>query len=181
MERIMRELTPPRLIALVLLCLATNLVGCSSMTVEHTFSQESSFADLETFQVLPSKSIVDEDVSSTVEVLIGKALVGKGLSESDQQPDLIVTYDGWVDGHEQIYDRLGYAVETWQGMTTVYTVSRNVPVGVLTVHLIEQASGEVVYRAQGQAQLKKNAKPAERLSRLTRAIEKLFEPYPARD
>jgi hypothetical protein len=156
------------------------LAACSSVKVSHDSDGEASLAGFATFEVLASKSIQDGDLRAVIEILITDQLRRKGLTRADGAADLVVTYDGWTDGREQIASRLGYAVETTGGTTTVYTVSRGVPMGELIIALVDRAGGRVVWKARGQAALKPGAAPETRLRRLESAIAKMLAPYPAR-
>jgi hypothetical protein len=112
--------------------------------------------------------------------MIAQELATKGLTEVAGRADLIVTYDGWLDSHEQIATSVGYAVETIDGETTVYTMSRGVPLGVLAVNLIDRSRGAIVWKAKVEAALKPDLDDRARLERLEGAINQAFAPYPAR-
>jgi hypothetical protein len=154
------------------------LSACTSMKVSSDFDASADFDSYSQFHVLPSRSIDDADINQLVGEMISVELGRKGLHAVTNGADLIVTYDGWVGGREQIASRLGYAVETYNGETTVYTVSRGVSVGTLVVSLIDASDGEIVWQAEIQAGLEHDRPPEERVKRLEQAISKLFASYP---
>jgi hypothetical protein len=162
------------------MCFAAGLTSCSSLKITHDYDRGRDYSGYETFKVLPSKSISRDEINEALKLMITRELANKGLDEVDGRPDLLVTYDGRLDSHEQIAKGLGYAVETINGETTVFTVSRGVPIGVLYVSIIERSSGTIVWKAHGQAEVKRNVEPKERVERLEAIIAKVFAPYPAR-
>jgi hypothetical protein len=166
--------------ALVALALAAAgaLAACSSTKVAHEHDASAPFSDYETFSIVPSKSIEDTTIRAVVERLIAKELERKGLTEVDDGSDLLVTYDGRADSKEQIATGLGYAVETIDGETTVYTVGRGVPVGILVIHLVDSSNAQMVWRATAQKAIKAGADPDTRLKRLEEALATMFASYP---
>jgi len=174
----MRKVIPSLASALVGAAIVLNLVACSSAKVERQYDRELSFADFKTFEILPSKSIANPDLRSLLESLITTELTRKGLREVEGGAHLLVTYDGWVGNREQIATRLGYAVETYNGVTTVYTVGRGVEVGVLVLVLVERSTGHIAWKASAQAGLKQDANAKKRLKRLEGVLSKMLATYP---
>lgn len=164
--------------AVAVVALAAAVAACSSVKVATEAAPGAAFEGFRTFEVKPSRSIADPGLSGVVRTMIAAELRGKGLEEVEGGADLVVTYDGMTGSREQIATGIGYAVETTGGETTVYTVSRGVPVGVLVVSLVQRSDGKVVWQAKAQAGLKEGLPADKRLDRLERAITAMFSRYP---
>lgn len=93
------------------------LAACSSVRVTRSQDLDARLANFSTFEILPSKSIADENLRALVGVMIAEQLAAKGLTQVEQDADLLVTFDGSAGSHEQMATGLGYAVETTEGVS----------------------------------------------------------------
>jgi hypothetical protein len=168
------------LTALLGLCLLASVTACTSanVKVEHDHDPTASFANFKTFKLVPSKSIEDASIRGGLERMIADELARKGLTEVEDKADLLVIYDGALGSREQIATGLGYAVETVDGMTTVYTVGVGVPLGILVINLVDSSRGEVVWRGAGQKALKQGADAETQVKRLEAAVAEILASYP---
>jgi hypothetical protein len=162
----------------ITLVLAAGLAGCSSLKITHEQDPAADLASYTTFEMIPSKSISDPEVAHVVERMVADELTSKGLSEVDSKGDLLVTC--WSGSREQIATGLGYAVETVNGQTTVYTVSRGVAMGTLVINLIDRSNGTVVWRASGEKALRQEGDAAARVDRFANILRQVFASYPTR-
>jgi hypothetical protein len=177
----MRHVKDSVLVPLVsLFLLVGGVAECASIKikVQHTHDATADFSSYTTFEVVPSKSIEDADIKTAVEFLVARELESKGLTEVEEPSDLVVTYDAAVGSKEQIATGIGYGVETINGVTTVYTVSRGVPVGALVISLVDRSNGKVVWQATGKGSLKPGADAETRVKRLEAAVVKILASYP---
>jgi len=158
----------------------STLAACSSLKVSHEVDPAADLASYRSFEMIPSKSIADPGIARVVVRMVADELARKGLDEVQDGGDLLVACDGGVGNREQIAAGLGYAVETYGGQTTVYTVGRGVPVGVLTVSLIDHATGKVVWQGSGSKAIKQEGDAAARVERLEAAVGAIMASYPSR-
>jgi hypothetical protein len=176
MDRTTTELARAAVLALTVV----GLGACSSSGITITSAPNASFDAFRTFQIIPSQSIQEVPLRDAIEMLVATALEGKGMEEVTTGADLVVTCDGWIGSREQMATRLGYAVETWQGETTVYTVSRGVEVGVLVITVIDRSDGSIAWQSEARKGLDRAADPDTRLRRLEALINTMLSHYPSR-
>jgi hypothetical protein len=156
------------------------LAACSSLKVSHETDPSADLGSYRSFEMVPSKSIVDPAVARGVEGIVADELVRKGLTRVDSGGDLLVACDGGVGNREQVAAGLGYAVETFNGETTVYTVGRGVPVGVLVISLIDHRTGKVAWQGSGSKAVMQGGDPKVRVERLESAVRAILASYPKR-
>ncbi len=177
----MGRLRKPLVTALAVMCLvAAGVAESASIKVDETHSQTADFSAYKTFDIEVSKTIAEPDLRETLEAMIASELTRKGLTGVEDGGDLVVTYDGAIGSRDQVFTHLGYAVQTLDGSTTVYTVGLTVPVGAIVITMIDRARGEVVWQAMGQGMVKPGAQIEKRIKRLAKAVKKVLASYPPR-
>jgi len=180
METTVRHSYPKVTLALASLAIVLVMSACASrkLKIEHTFDPELDFSSYSTFEVLPTKSIQDPDLAELLTDIVTSELTQRGLTETQDRGDLLLVIDLWTGSKEKMATSLGYAVETYNGVTTVYTVSREMDVGVLYVALVDHGSGAVAWKGSVMADLKDKMSPQARLDRLHRVVGQMLSAYP---
>jgi len=171
-------------LALIPLC-ALSSFACSSMSLKTSlaYDKNANFGSYKTF-AFEGKGIRDPYWASVIEASVTAELRKKGVSPSDANPDLLVSYDGSLalgDQTSKVYSS-GVAYSTGTGWTTMagagLVTTIDMSVGTFVVELDDPKKKEIVWRATASHDIDKNASLDSRASRVSGAIAKMFEGYP---
>jgi hypothetical protein len=169
------------LLAVIALALAA---GCSTLKTSADWSKSADFSKYKTWGWKDDGSIKNDIIVRRIQNLLAAELGKKGLTRSDDNPDLWVAVHGRLSKETQInYYNSGWGYGWgggWygggMGMTTA-TV-QEIPVGTLVVDLVDARQKELVWRGTASDTLKPERTPQEREKALGEALAKLFEHYP---
>lgn len=159
------------------------VAGCASMSVTTEHSRGVDFSKFETFQYQDSDMSV-ADTSSTAHKRIVDAikrqLTANGLTETDSQPDLFVTYYGESTGDTVVDSSdLGYAANTQfyrAGNLSQSTSIMRFERGTIVVDLWDAPTHELIWRGQVEKSLSRN--PDANLAKIDEGIAKMFRSFP---
>lgn len=126
-------------------------------------------------------SILDEQIMQAID----SQLATKGLTKSDDNPDLVVTYQVAVNQEKQWNsystggDMWGWGGwRGWGGMSTTTTTSQTINVGTLSCDIYDAAQKKQIWRGDATKTLGSGKDPAKVQKNLNKAMAKLFKKYP---
>jgi hypothetical protein len=167
------------LAALVLL-----LSGCASsitkdITVETDSDPKANLGGYKSYAWLGAAAIVfDEqgqweppqfDADAEIKFLIDRELRDHGMTEDSANPDLIVAYAAGID-----MDSMDIKTDPESGLEAL----ENVPVGALTVILVDAGTGLAVWAGVATANIQENPTIETTRKRLDFAVSKMFSKLP---
>ena len=170
-------------IPLALLAVAiAGLTACSTLQTSTDYKPGTDFAKYKTFAFKDTEDIKNTILVDRIKAAISAQLTAKGLTRSDDNPDL------WVVAHPRLSKQTqintyntgwGYGYYGWRGgMGTTTSTVEEIPVGTLVVDLVDAKAKEMVWRGTASKTLDESASPQEREKNLNEAMAKLFEGFP---
>jgi hypothetical protein len=157
--------------------------ACSSLTVNTDWNTTLDFTKYKTFDfkqdTLPYSTFTQERIRSN----IANTLASKGLTRDDKDPQLIVIYRVNLSSQTQ-YTTVssgGYGYgPAWGGWgyggTGVSTTTKSeIPVGALTIAIVDPKLNQLVWRGEANAQLSDNESNAQLVQQ---AIQEMFAQFP---
>jgi len=126
-------------------------------------------------------SIIDDQIKQAIDA----QLVTKGLSKTEANPDLYVTYQVAINQEKQwnAYstggDYWGWGGwGGWGGMQTTTTTSKTINIGTLSVDMYDVPSKKQIWRGDATKTLGSGKDPQKVNKNLNKAMAKLFKKYP---
>jgi len=171
-----------RTLALLAVAALALAVGCSTLQTNADWDKSANFSSYKTWGWKEDGSIKNDILNRRIQTLIGAELGKKGLTRTDDNPDLWVAVHGRLSKETQIntYNSgWGYGWGWYgggMGMTT--STVQEIPVGTLIVDLVDSKKREMVWRGTATDTLKPDRTPDEREKALSEAFAALFEKYP---
>jgi hypothetical protein len=170
-----------RTLALLAVAALALAVACSTLQTNADWDKTANFSNYKTWGWKEDGSIKNDILNRRIQGLIGAELGKKGLTRSDDNPDLWVAVHGRMSKETQIntYNTgwgYGWGWYGGGGMTT--STVQEIPVGTLIVDLVDSRKKEMVWRGTATDTLKPDRSPDEREQALSEAFAKLFEKYP---
>ncbi len=160
---------------------AVGLAACSSLQTSYDAKPGTDFSKYKTFGFKDVEDIKNTILVERIKNAVSMQLTAKGLTRSEESPDL------WVVTHPRLSKQTqintyntgwGYGWGWRGGMGTTTSTVEEIPVGTLVVDLVDARANELVWRGTASDTLKENATPEEREKNLNNAMAKLFENYP---
>jgi hypothetical protein len=170
-----------RTLALLAVAALALAVACSTLQTNADWDKTANFSNYKTWGWKEDGSIKNDILNRRIQGLISAELGKKGLTRSDDNPDLWVAVHGRMSKETQIntYNTgwgYGWGWYGGGGMTT--STVQEIPVGTLIVDLVDSRKKEMVWRGTATDTLKPDRSPDEREQALSEAFAKLFEKYP---
>ena len=126
-------------------------------------------------------SILDQQIMQAIDT----QLAAKGLSKTEDNPDLYVTYQVAVNQEKQWNsyssggDMWGWGGwGGWGGMSTTTTTSQTINIGTLSCDIYDVAQKKQVWRGDATKTLGSGKDPNKVSKNLNKAMAKLFKKYP---
>ena len=167
-----------------LACLLVVAAGCASMSVQTDYSPEADFGAFETFQYRESsqRAEISPLVDQRIVAAIRNEMTAAGLSETDDAPDLYVTYYASID--EQLQFQTVYTgVGGWgrrgrvsMGMSGATTRATTFEEGSLVIDIWQADGEQLVWRGVIQDSLSSNVERNREM--VNRGIARAFEAFP---
>jgi len=167
---------------LVMWCGAT-----SAQDIKFNYLQGTDFSKYKTYKwvQVPNaqypNSIMDEQIKRAIDA----QLVTKGLSKTEDNPDLYVTYQVAINQEKQwnAYSSGGGAWGWggwggWGGMQTTTATSSTITIGTLDCDIYDVASKKQIWRGEASKTLGSGKDPQKVEKNLNKAMAKLFKKYP---
>jgi len=170
-----------------LLAIATLLVflsGCATtdtkdIMVDTEVDPKANLGGYKSYAWLGSAAIVfDEkgqweppqfDADAEIKFLIDRELRAHGMSEDSVNPDLIIAYAAGIDMD---------SMEIKTDPENELEVLANVPVGALTIIMVDADTGLAVWAGVATAEIQENPTPETTKKRLDYAVSKMFSKLP---
>lgn len=161
------------------------VAGCSSMKVQTDFSPDADFSTFETFMYVESDNTVasvDPLAHQRIVAAIKREMTASGLTETDTDPDVDVSYYGSVNQQVQFqttYMAGGWSRHGWRGGISGGT-STTRPVtfdqGTLVIDIWDVTENQMVWRGVVSDTL--SSDPQKNTEKLNRGIARVFESFP---
>lgn len=183
----MKKMSKSLQIALVGCLLLFSCVVASAQDIRYNFKQGTDFSKYKTYKwvQIPNVQYPNQLIDAQIKQAIDAQLSLKGLSKTEENPDLYVTYQVAVNQEKQWNsystggDMWGWGRwGGWGGMQTTTTTSQTIRVGTLTLDLYDVASKEQVWRGDATKTLGSGKDPAKVQKNLDKAMAKLLKKYP---
>ena len=178
----------------LLMVVSMLLLWCASAAaqdIKYNFMPGTDFSKYKTYKWVRvpkadyPNQILDNQIMQAIDAQLGL----KGLTKSEENPDLYVAYQVAVDQEKQwnsySTDMGGWGYGRWGGwggygggMSTTTTTSQTINVGTLSVDMYDVAAKNQVWRGQATKTLGSGKDPAKVEKNLNKAMAKLFKKYP---
>lgn len=174
-------------IALVGCLLLLSCVIASAQDIRYNFKPGTDFSRYKTYKwvQVPNVQYPNQILDAQIKQAIDAQLALKGLSKTEENPDLYVTYQASVNQEKQWNsystggDMWGWGRwGGWGGMQTTTTTSSTINVGTLSVDFYDVASKEQIWRGDATKTLGSGKDPQKVQKNLNKAMAKLFKKYP---
>ena len=167
-------------------------VSAAAQDIKYNFLPGTDFSKYKTYKwvripkVDYPNQILDNQIMQAIDAQLGL----KGLTKSEDNPDLYVAYQAAVDQEKRWnsystdmgggwgYGRWGGWGGYGGGMSTTTTTSETINVGTINVDLYEVAAKNQVWRGSASKTLGSGKDPEKVQKNLGKAMAKLFKKYP---
>jgi len=162
-------------------------VGVSAQDIKFNYLRGTDFAKYKTYKwvQVPNaqypNSILDEQIKRAIDT----QLAAKGLTKTEDNPDLYVTYQVAVNQEKQWNsystggDHWGWGGwGGWGGMSTSTTTSSTINIGTLDCDLYDVATKKQIWRGEASKTLGSGKDPQKVEKNINKAMAKLFKKYP---
>lgn len=183
----MKKMSKTFQIALVGCLLLFSCVVASAQDIRYNFKQGTDFSKYKTYKwvQIPNVQYPTQILDEQIKQAIDAQLSLKGLSKTEENPDLYVTYQVAVNQEKEWNsystggDMWGWGRwGGWGGMQTTTTTSQTIRVGTLTLDLYDVASKEQIWRGDATKTLGSGKDPQKVQKNLNKAMAKLLKKYP---
>jgi Domain of unknown function (DUF4136) len=168
---------------LLMLC----FVSAGAQEIRFNFLPGTNFAKYRTYKwvQIPNAQYPNQLIDGQIKQAIDGQLALKGLSKTEDNPELYVTYQVAINQEKQWNsystggDMWGWGRwGGWGGMETTTTTSKTINVGTLSVDIYEVASKQQIWRGDATKTLGSGKNPEKVQKNLNKAMAKLFKKYP---
>jgi hypothetical protein len=131
-------------------------------------------------------AILDEQIMKAIDAQLGL----KGLSKTEDNPDLYITYQAAINQEKQ-WNSYSTGGDNWGwggwggwggrgmgGMSTTTTTSQTINIGTLSCDIYDVGSKKQIWRGDATKTLGSGKDPAKVDKNLNKAMAKLFKKYP---
>ena len=167
------------------------LLGCSvvapAQDIKYNYLQGTDFSKYKTYKWVrvPNaqypNSILDEQIKQAIETQLAQ----KGLSQSEDNPDLYVVYQVAVNQEKQWNsystggDMWGWGGwGGWGGMSTTTTTSSTIHIGTLNLDMYDVGTKKQIWRGEASKTLGSGKDPQKVQKNINKAMAKLLKKYP---
>jgi len=166
------------------------LVWCvagSAQEIKYNFLQGTDFSKYKTYKwvKIPNAQYPNQILDDQIQRAIDAQLSLKGLSKTEDNPDVYVVYQAAVNQEKQWNsystggDSWGWGGwGGWGGMSTTRTTSSTINIGTLNVDLYDVGSKKQIWRGEATKTLGSGKDPRKVEKNLNKAVAKLFKKYP---
>ena len=167
--------------------LIASCVAASAQDIKFNYLQGTDFSRYKTYKwvqipnVQYPNSIMDDQIKRAIDA----QLALKGLSKTEENPDLYLAYQVAINQEKQwnAYSTGGThwgwgGWGGWGGMQTTTATSQTINIGTLNVDLYDVESKKQVWRGEASKTLGSGKDPKKVEKNLNKAMAKLFKKYP---
>jgi len=161
--------------------------AASAQDIRFNYAPGTDFSKYKTYKwvkvpnVQYPNSILDDQIMRAIDA----QLSSKGLTRTEDNPDLYITYQVAVNQEKQWHsyssggDYWGWGGwGGWGGMSTTTTTSSTINVGTLSCDIYDTSTKKQVWRGDATKTLGSGKDPAKVEKNLNKAMAKLFKKYP---
>jgi hypothetical protein len=183
----MRKASRVSILALVTALVLVCCVAASAQDIRFNYAQGTNFSKYKTYKWvrIPKaqypNSIMDEQIMRAIDA----QLALKGLSKTEDNPDLYITYQAAINQEKQWNsystggDYWGWGGwGGWGGMSTTTTTSSTINIGTLSCDIYDVADKKQIWRGDASKTLGSGKDPRKVEKNLNKAMAKLFKKYP---
>lgn len=162
-------------------------MSASAQDIRYNFLQGTDFSKYKTYKwvqvpgVQYPNGIVDDQIKRAIDTQLSQ----KGLTKSEENPDLYVTYQVAINQEKEwnAYSTGGSmwgwgGWGGWGGMQTTTTTSRTINIGTLNCDLYDTQTKKQIWRGEASKTLGSGKDPQKVEKNLNKAMAKLFKKYP---
>ena len=164
------------------------LTACSSMSVQTDYAVEADFSQFETFRYQASDrsvATVAPLADERIVAAIRREMIASGLTESESDADVIVTYYATVDEQLQ-FSTVYTGVNAWgrrgwggMGVSSASTRATTFQEGTLVIDIIDAETKNLVWRGIGQKVVDQTQDSPEKIQeKLDQIINKIMASFP---
>jgi hypothetical protein len=161
--------------------------AASAQDIKYNFVQGTDFSKYKTYKwvKVPNGQYPNSILDSQIMQAIDSQLGAKGLTKTEDNPDLYVVYQVAVNQEKQWNsyssggDMWGWGGwGGWGGMSTTTTTSSTINIGTLNCDIYDVASKKQIWRGEASKTLGSGKDPQKVQKNLNKAMAKLFKKYP---
>ena len=166
-------------------------VSASAQDIKYNYMQGTDFSKYKTYKWVQApntqypNSILDEQIKRAIET----QLSAKGLSKTEDNPDLYVVYQVAVNQEKQWnsystggdmwgYGRWGGWGGYGGGMSTTTTTSSTINIGTINLDIYDVATKQQIWRGEASKTLGSGKDPNKVKKNLDKAMAKMLKNYP---
>ncbi len=174
-------------ISMIAALLAMWCTSASAQDIKFNYLQGTDFSKYKTYKwvQVPNVQYPNQIVDDQIKRAIDAQLSLKGLSKTEDNPDLYVTYQAAVDQEKQWNsfssggDYWGWGGwGGWGGMSTTTTTSKTINIGTLNCDMYDVSTKKQIWRGAATKTLGSGKDPQKVEKNLNKAMAKLFKKYP---
>ena len=174
-------------LALVMAFVVVWCAAASAQDIRFNYAQGTEFSKYKTYKwvKIPNVQYPNQILDDQIMRAIDTQLASKGLSKTEDNPDLYITYQVAVNQEKQWNsystggDYWGWGGwGGWGGMSTTTTTSKTINVGTLSCDIYDVAQKKQIWRGDATKTLGSGKDPAKVEKNLNKAMAKLFKKYP---
>lgn len=175
-----------RMIAITGLVLVCG-VAASAQDTKYNFLQGTDFSKFKTYKwvQIPNVQYPNSIMDDQIKRAIDSQLALKGLTKTEDNPDLYVAYQVAVNQEKQWNsystggDMWGWGGwRGWGGMSTTTTTSSTINIGTLNLDMYDVGTKKQVWRGEASKTLGSGKDPKKVEKNLNKAMAKLLKKYP---
>ena len=186
----MKKLTLSVRLVMVGLVLLFVYTSAQAQDIRYNFLPGTDFSQYKTYKWLRIEKVEypNDIVDKQIMTAIDAQMALKGLTKTEENPDIYVMYQAAVSSEKQWNSYStgggGWGYGRWGGwggmggMETTTTTSSTIHTGTLNVDMYDVAKKEQVWRGEASKTLGSGKDPAKVQKNLNKAMEKLFKKYP---
>jgi len=161
----------------------------AAQDVKYNFLAGTDFSKYKTYKWVrvPDVQYPNQILDSQIMQAIDAQLAAKGLSKTEDNPDLYVAYQAAVNQEKQWNsystggDMWGWGRwGGWGGMETTRTTTSTINIGTINLDLYDVSSKQQIWRGEASKTLGSGKDPAKVQKNLHKAMAKMFKNYPPR-
>src|SRR5262245_56070082 len=161
--------------------------AAAAQTVKYNFLPGTDFSKYRTYKWVrvPNAQYPNDIVDTQIKQSIDSKFALKGLTQNEQNPDLVIAYQVAVNQEKQWNsystggDMWGWGRwGGWGGMQTTTTTSQTINIGTLNLDMYDAAAKQQIWRGEATKTLGSGKDPNKVKKNLDKAMAKMLKNYP---
>lgn len=182
MRRVLNLAAP---FCLLLVC----LVPVGAQDIRYNYARGTDFSKFKTYKWVrvPNAQYPNDILDNQIKQAINTQLATKGLTATEENPDLYITYQVAVN-QEKEWNSYSTGGDMWgwgrwggwggSGMGTTTTTSKTINIGTLSVDMYDVQQKNQIWRGDASKTLGSGKDPKKVEKNINKAMAKLFKKYP---